>query len=178
MDDIIIYLIFLGFALLSRLLTKKKDPAAPPKRPRTQEEREEEYGGGQRPKSFEELLREFSEEREPEPTVRERKPEPVSEYTSYEDEPYQTAESYEEEYLRDEEAKEVYEKSVNQAKNLKTIDELVDYDTVKTKLDSGKFDPYSKKDRSTLADQIRNDLQKPDEVRKAVIYAEILQRKY
>ena len=177
MDDIIIYLIFLGFALLSRLLTKKKDPAVPPKRTRSQEGAEEEYGGGQRPKSFEELLREFTEEREPEPPVRERRPEPVTEYTSYEDEPYQT-ENYEDEYLRDQEAKEVYEKSVKQAKNLKTIDELVDYDTVKTKLDTDKFDPYSTQEKSTLADQIRNDLQKPDEVRKAVIYAEILQRKY
>lgn len=168
MDDIIIYLIFLAFALLSRFLTKKKKDQAPPptQGPRSEQGPEKSY---ERPKSFEELLREFSEGPQEAP----RGAEPEEEYEhAYEEE------GYEEEYSRDEEAREVYDRSVKQAKNLKTIDELVDYDQVKTTLDEKKFKPYDVEKKESLADSIRRDLQNPHEVRKAVIYAEILNRKY
>lgn len=162
MDDIIVYLIFIAFALLSRLLGKKKEPKGPP----------EGSGGGpaeprrpQKTPSFEELLREFSGEGE------EKQPAPAT-HEKYEEEEY---DNYEEQYVRDEEAREVYNKSINQAKDLKTIDELVDYDKIKTKLDESS-EPAEQK--NTLADQIRNQLKNPDEVKKAVIYSEILQRKY
>ncbi|MGK7388836.1 MAG: hypothetical protein ACNS60_00730 [Candidatus Cyclobacteriaceae bacterium M2_1C_046] len=152
-------------------MTKKKEQAPPPQEgPSSQQDRERSY---ERPKSFEELLREFSEG----PQEAKRQEEPQEEYMSYEDEE-EDVESYEDEYARDQEAREVYDRSVKQAKNLKTIDELVDYDQVKTKLEIDKFDPYAIKKKNTLADSIRRDLQKSNEVRKAVIYAEILNRKY
>lgn len=162
MDDIIVYLIFIAFALLSRLLGKKKEPHKP--------------SGSGRPKgepdppkkhvTFEDLLREFTGEAEAE-----KKPASIP-HDQYEEEGY---ENYEEQYERDEEARELYNKSVSQAKDLKTIDELVDYDNVKTTLDMN-HEPTEEK--NTLADNIRNHLKNPDEIKKAVIYSEILQRKY
>jgi hypothetical protein len=162
MDDIIVYLIFIAFALLSRLLTKKKDPQKPAGSGRPEGESER----PQKQVSFEDLLREFTGEGD-----EQRKPASAP-YNTYEEEEY---ENYEEQNLRDEEAREVYSKSIHQAKNLKTIDELVDYDKIKTKLSDI---PEPEKQKYTLADEIRNQLKNPDEIRKAVIYSEILQRKY
>ena len=168
MDDIIVYLIFLAFALLSRFLTKKKGDASPPPAQGRSQRQDNEGRPSERPKSFEELLSEFTEQKEPE-TQRKRQYEEVDTYEE---------ENYEERYSRDEEAKEIYQESVKKAKGLKTIDELVDYDKIKTKLDQDKFDPYSKVRQDTLADKIRKDLQNSHEVRKAIVYSEILKRKY
>lgn len=169
MEDIIVYLVFVAFALLSRFLSKKKNPAEGKSRPQNTQQ-----GKSKRQPSFEELLREFTEgpqeTKEPEPT------QPTREYQTMEGQTYET-QNYDTLYTNDEEARAIYEKSIKESEKLKTIDELVDYDKVKTKLDH--FEAYDTDEKgTTYAERLRKELQKPDEIKKAIIYSEILNRKY
>ena len=174
MDDILVYLIFIAFAILSRILTKKKEPQGPPSG-QGSDYSDDRPQRPQKQVSFEDLLKEFTGEAE----KQQHRPVPVEEptrYKSYEDDKYEV-ENYEEQYERDEEAKKVYQRSVRQAKKLKTIDEQVDFEKMNTKL-AEVYDPYHEKKKDTIADDIRKQLQNPEQVKRAVILSEILNRKY
>lgn len=72
----------------------------------------------------------------------------------------------------DDTLKELYKKG----EKLKTINELVDINEVET---SSHFKAYSTEgDENNLAQEIREDFQNPDTVKKAFIYGEIFNRKY
>lgn len=159
--ELIIYIIFIVIAILTRVLKNKKGNApAPPRKP------QEEDGSpkkSQRPLTFEELLREFTGEGSAEEPVKESR----TEYAPTE-QPY----SYEE----DDEVRQAYERSISEAKKLKTLDEQVSLDEPLTRLRP--FDSYSTEEENNSADTILEALKDPDGARNAIILSEIINRKY
>ncbi|ELR70914.1 hypothetical protein C900_03349 [Fulvivirga imtechensis AK7] len=121
--------------------------------------------------TFEELLREFTGEQQPQPRQQPQPKAPTREtvYESYEDEPSWDSR------VSDDEAKETYNRSVREAKKLKTLDELVDLDQP---IQSGHFRGYEIKEEDTIADDILNTLQDADGAKRAIILSEIINRKY
>ncbi|MCA6074948.1 hypothetical protein [Fulvivirga sedimenti] len=161
--EIIIYIIFLVIALLGRLMGGKKGqkkPAAsggqPSRRPQ------------QPVKSFEELLQEFTSGREP-------SPEPT-----FDDE-------WEEDELVDErEVRRAGRPLQRETENpftferqdkLRSLDEMVNIEGVKTK---STVTLQEEEEEEAAMDEpgIREMLKNPEDARKAIILAEILQRKY
>lgn len=154
--ELIIYLVFLGVALLSRLLGKKKGNAPTPTSSSQPQARP-------RPgKSFEDLLEEFTNpstvaEELPHPPVVES-PKPVSKMRGS---------IYEEE--------EAPAFSFEPPQKLRPITELVDINKVKTKATLGETED-SEVPIETL--DIQDALDDPDQARQAIILSEIINRKY
>jgi hypothetical protein len=165
-ESIIFYIIAAVIYVISRLLKKK--PEQPQQGPQPRQ------GPEKRPMSFEDILRELSGEEavaEEEPykqaPEKSRSQEVVEEIEEYPSEDY-------EEY--DDEAKSVYHKSVSQAKDLKTIDQLVDYNQPREKI--LKEDEGTTVKKSSGAAQIARMLKNKNEAKKAIILSEIIQNKY
>lgn len=163
--ELILYIIFIVIAILSRVLKAKKesnspttsDPGESMDTPRKKTEKT---------LTFEELLREFTGE----DTSHRQEPEPQPQYTR-EEEGY----SYEEEYA-DDEIRETYSRSVNEAKKLKTIDELVSLDEPLERMEH--FKQYEAEEENTVASEVLEMLQDEEGARKAIILSEIINRKY
>ena len=174
MDDLELYIyIALGaIYFLSRAFRKKK-PVQPP-----QKRRDTDSGGGyeQAPRTekhvtFEDLLKEFTGQKE--------KPE-----YEYEEEPEEFEESYTQEagqsageYATEEEVSyKSYEEVYNTNKDFKTLDEQVKLESAKRK----RFDEYkiSKGVNIHTAKRYRDLLQNKDSIKDAIILKEILDRKY
>lgn len=157
MDDIqlILYIIFVAIAILTRVFKSKKK-----EQPQTvqSDDREEYENESPKPKSFEDLLKEFAGEPE-------TRSEPQREIVSYEDQ-----------YEEDDEIS-VYEDSVEKAKELKTIDELVDLEDDRHTGNFKHFAGYEEK-----GEEVNNEfvemLQNEEGARKAIILSEIINRKY
>lgn len=164
--ELIIYLIFIAFAILSRFLKKKKEDNAPPQADSMDETSQR---PSQKQMTFEELLREFTGEQQPQPQPQPKAPARETIYESYEDEPSWDSR------VSDDEAKETYSRSVREAKKLKTLDELVDLDQP---ISSGHFKGYEIEEEENIADDILHTLQDADGARKAIILSEIINRKY
>lgn len=158
--EILIYIVFIAIAIISRLLKSNKNRSKAPSAPPQQRETPSQRPGGA--KSFEELLREFTGENT---STEPRSLETVeTEYESYEHIP------------SDDEIRETYERSVNQAKKLKTLDEQVDLEDIRTK--SKYFADDEMKEENSVASDILESLKDPDGARRAVILSEIINRKY
>lgn len=160
MDEIqlIIYIVFGIIYFLFRSLGKKNQS----KQPRQNAEQEQ----GRRPKrtkTFEELLRELSGEvtEEEEPYYEQEKQ--VNQVNDW-------SEQDETSYLREMEEK---------ADRYKTLDEQVDLED-DSSLSVGllKDNDESESVYSGFASQIATDLKDPEEIRKAIVMSEILNRKY
>ena len=167
MDDIqlILYIIFAVIAILSQAFkAKKKDRPAPPQTNSSSESNPKR----QQPKSFEDLLKEFTGEQtrtvEPRPSWEEPK------YETYEDD-------YEEEYRDESKTKQVYEESVRKAKKLKTIDELVDLQDDRHTGNFQHFEGYEE-DGPEVRNEWQELLSSPEGAKKAIILSEIINRKY
>jgi len=156
MDDIqiILYIIFAVIAILARAFkSDKKKPPKPTQQPADSEQREQ-------PQSFEDLLKEFTGE-----TKQTKQPEP------------QSYESLEEYSFDDDELRRTYESSVKEAKELKTIDELVDLDDDRHTGSFQHFRGYEEPEED-VTNELVETLQDAEGARKAIILSEIMNRKY
>lgn len=153
-DNILLYIVILVIGLLSQLLKKKKPEPEEPGH------RESDAPA----KTFEDLLREFTQERSPErqPSRREM----YDEIDSLEDD-------YEDEIPNDEEIEEIYKRSIYQGEPEKP--KVAESDRPLF----GHFKEFEKKNEtSQLAEEIKSELSSPESAAKAIIYSEILNRKY
>ncbi len=167
--EILIYLIFGIIYFLSRALRKKRTKTTQPSQGTEETQREK------RPASFEELLEEFTSKKDQE-TVEEDQDD---EYKPV----FQTAVREKGRGIRrrpssneDAESKQVFEDSIKEAKRYFQSDD----DSEKSLLKDKSFDDiyHKKKKDNNLAKDIRNSLKDPDGARKAIIYSEILKRRY
>ncbi|MEQ8926057.1 MAG: hypothetical protein RLO81_09615 [Fulvivirga sp.] len=161
MDDIqiILYIVFVLFAILSRALKKKKETQKKPARPVDQNQRKE---TPKKQLTFEELLKEFTEEQG---TTRKQEPQFAEE------------EEYEEEFdvNDDEEIKRIYEESVRASQ--KYEESRKNHDDKHT----GKFkhfEHYSEEDVAEEESEYAKLLQDEDSAKNAIILSEIINKKY
>ena len=181
MNDLEIY-IYIALALiyfLSRALKKKK-PAKPP-RPTSRTSSHEEYehpAQKEKQVTFEDLLREFTGQKdEPVPEVQEEEVEAENyrsleqEYIDSEEEPYSVEyETYDESQYKS------YEEVYGKGEHLKTLDEQVQINEPVRK----RFDEYKIKEEVNIhkASRFRKLLKNKDSIKDAIILKEILDRKY
>ncbi|MBR07989.1 MAG: hypothetical protein CMP48_09905 [Rickettsiales bacterium] len=178
MDDarIWIYIVAGAIYLISRALKKKK-PDAVPRKP-TGSRPSAPSSSPNKPVSFEELLREFTEGKaaDPEPT-----PEPVETRRAVEERKWQqenkTVEDFSNEgrnrTFADDESRRVYEESIKNAEGAEINFERDEHFRIKLK-----DRKEEESDRSGFATEISEMLRNPEDARKAVILGEILNRKY
>ncbi|GAA5022692.1 hypothetical protein GCM10011506_00430 [Marivirga lumbricoides] len=157
----IIYYIFKGIGNKKKPVTRRKS-----------ETNSDPQSTG-RPKSFEEILRELSGE-SPQ-NQRELEFEPAKPLADQVEERVLDQKVDGDDYENaDDTLKELYKKG----ERLKTIDELVDLKEVE-KQETSRFESFSiEEDDNEFAKEIREGLSDPESARKAIIYAEILNRKY
>lgn len=163
MDDIqlIIYIALIAFGLISRLLKSKKN--APPKRQKAKApEPKAEQPPGQT-FSFEELLKEFTETKEPKPA-----PPPVTPVTTLPD-------SREHPLRNDDEVLQTYEKAVRKSPHYEKEPLNASYRKV---VDPSKSEDYPDNKKEAEEDRWATWLRNPDSARKAIILSEIINRKY
>lgn len=155
MDDIqlVIYIVLIAFGIFSKFLKAKKKPV--PKKGKPINSREPETP--QKQLTFEELLREFTEEKSPQP-------EPMEEV------------SYEADFdIRDDdEIKRIYEKAKLDSKKYEVEASHDDRHTGNFQ----HFKGYSEEDTEEEASEYAKLLNDPDSARKAIIMSEIINRKY
>mgnify|MGYP001552152112 CR=1 FL=1 len=179
MDDLELYIyIALGVIyFLSRAFRKKK-PAAPPQNQRNADSRSDydQTSQKEKPVSFEDLLREFTGQKEKPVYDYEEENEGPDE-TYNEDNYYQEEEQNKEEYETEEELEyKSYDEVYNVNKDLKTLDEQVDLELTKKK----RFEEYKIEKGVNIhtAKRFRELLQNKDSIKDAIILKEILDRKY
>ena len=168
MDDlqVVIYIVFLAIYFLSRFLKGSKQKQTPRREAREVNREEDTAQDEERPMTFEDILRELTQPKErPKPKPQSR-PKPIPARKEYE---FRGSEP------DDDEIQEVFEESKRRARGIQTIDEMVDIGE-----GSIKFREYEEKleEDNEYASEIRDMLKNPDDVRKAVILKEILDRKF
>lgn len=182
MEDykILIYIVLSILYFLFKGRGKKKKPVT---RKNTQSPQTDQSSGEKRkPKSFEELLAELSgESQEREKNIQYEEDDEIltdkKEIKSLSDQvderPMHQEVSQEDYENADETLKELYKKG----ERLKSIDELVDIDEVA--MQSNRFKEFEdEKEDNQFAREIREGLSDPESAKKAIVYAEILNRKY
>ncbi|MEQ8245241.1 hypothetical protein [Fulvivirga sp.] len=163
MDDIqiVVYIILILFGIVSKVLKKKKEVPNKTATPATgQRKTNQSSGQGQKkaPMSFEDLLKEFTEE--PQSAPRPREPEVVD---------------YEEFDYKDEtEIQRIFEESVAASKK---YDEASHRDDRHTG-NFTHFEGYSEEDTEEEESEYAKLLQDDESAKKAIILSEILNRKY
>ncbi len=155
MDDIqiVLYIIFVLFAIVSRALKKKKQ--APLKKVRQRQEPQEDQGS-EKQLTFEELLREFTEEKQPEPKVE----------TVKEEQYFDTRD--------DDEIKRVYEESIRASEAYQSKEHSDDRHTGNFQ----HFEHYSEEDLEEEESEIAKLLRDPESARNAIVLSEVLNKKY
>lgn len=167
--EVLIYIIFGVIYLLSRALKKKKKPSAP----RPQMESDDEVVTQDAPVTFEDLLKELTGAQTPKPKTQ---PKPQQRYDRSDPAEYEDLREQRRPVADDSRSREVYESARRSAKDIKTIDELVDLE--KGIEPSGRFEEFKIEKQFTKGDEIRGMLQNKQDAQKAIILAEILNRKY
>jgi len=168
--EILIYLIFGIIYFLSRAFRKKRTKTPQPAQTTEETKREK------RPASFEELLEEFTSKKDQETEEEDQDDEykPVYQETSVREK--DRGEKRRPSSYEDAESKQVFEDSIKEAKRYFQSDD----DSEKSLLKDKSFDDiyHKKKKDNKLAREIRNSLRDPNGARKAIIYSEILKRRY
>jgi hypothetical protein len=184
MDSFWIYVIIAIIYGISRALKKPenqpKDVADP--RPDRPVNYDQTPPPGQRPKAmtFEELLKEITEAKQPpQPTYETKRHQP--EYVDYDDDIKEEAEdleevSYEKRYREEERANAVYEEAKRQAFNRPSLEETLKVSD--TNVQFGKFKVFEEQQSRNVLEDYTKDLQDPSGLKKAVILTEILNRKF
>jgi hypothetical protein len=165
MDDIkvLLYIVFGVIYVISRAMKNRK---------KQQKQQDTEQGesnqGPEKELSFEDLLKEFTQEKTAEPTVSYDEP-------KYEPEVFEKPTNEEVAWAgSDDEATSVYEQSIKEAENLQDEDMM----------DKGhnhhlqRFDVFEEEEEDTFLTDLAAELQEEDGLKKAVIYKEILDRKH
>lgn len=181
MDEKILIYIIIGiiYFLFNRL--KKKGP----------EEQEVDGPGEQpsdsnrpRPVSFEELLREITEGKQPKPeqpvfeSKRQYRPEPEPQpaYVDYDDDIEEEEKSLEKVTFDQERTNEIYENAKKMAFNRPSLEESLKLADVNTSF--GKFKEFEVKTERNLLLEYTKDLRDPKGFKKAFILSEVLNRKH
>jgi len=154
--QIILYIVFVAIAILSRLLKAKKPEQGQPS---------QEPSDTSEPISFEDLLKEFTGEKQETKTVTETS-ERNPEYVDY---------KTEERRYDDDRAAETFRAATQNADKFKKIEEQVKLNRDRPLF--GHFDEYDEEE-DTTASELVSMLKDEEGVRKAVILSEILNRKY
>ena len=181
MNDLEIY-IYIALAViyfLSRAF-RKKNPAKPPGRPsQTSSQKDNDHSTKtEKPLTFEDLLREFTGQKDepvPETRVEEIEEENYEsleqEYINAEEQPYSTEyENYDESQYKS------YEEVYGKGEHMKTLDEQIQINEPVRK----RFNEYKIKEELNVhkASRFRELLKNKDSLKDAIILKEILDRKY
>jgi hypothetical protein len=136
-----------------------------------------------KPVTFEDLLREIQQTKAPKP---EFKPEPVRpaykqpEYVDYDEDLKSEERDLEEisqDYRKnDDQIYETYEKAKSEAFNRRSLEETMKVEDTVVRF--GHFKGYDIQQTETVAQSIAKDFQNPENIKKAFILSEILNRKY
>ncbi len=180
MDDFSFWWYIIAAVIYFLTRSRKKKSTQRPSRPGSENNPEPQAP----PKSFEDLLREITGEGQPEvppPTVRELTPAEQEEEKRKEEEQRLRKEEEsrrlegERRVFADEESRRVYEESIKQAEGFD-----IEYGPDEKFKEPRLFRQHSQEEEEeeyTIADEIRDGLSS-DEARKAIIYSEILNRRY
>lgn len=172
-----IWLVVIVITLIARA-NKKKGAPPPPGGDFRGPDRDLPEGGGSKPMTFEELLREIQGEKvrtRPEPRVPEKK---QPEYVDYDDdlvEEEQDLEDVEYDASKDDEVFKAYEAAKREAFNRPSLEEVSPVGEV-VRFDH--FKEYDRPQKSRPSMSFLKDLKDPEGFRKAFIMSEILRRKY
>lgn len=169
MDDfkIWVYLAFAAIYLISRAM-KKKGPEKKPQSPL--QTAEEESPRKKAPASFEDLLREFTEEHEHQETAESEvlAPNPVVAPAKQVQEEIRL--EGEKRHFADDESRAIYERSIKEAEGSEISYERDEHFKMKRR--------EIEEEENEIASELKNMLKSPGDARKAVILSEILNRKY
>lgn len=168
MDNLQVWIyIILGIVyLIGR--SRKKAPQPPGRQNQPQQETT-----GPKPLTFEELLREITEAKEPLPPVMK----PVQEFEDYDDEVAEEVEPERADYdYRKQETYQTFEQSKYEAFNRLSYDETMKVED--TKVEFGKFKVFEEEAAPPLAAQVAADFADMDKVKRAFIMSEIFNRRY
>jgi len=180
-----IYIIIAVIYTISRAMKKGKQSQGQGRTEQRDIETSDGDGMGEKPISFEDLLREITEAKKPKPkqityTKPERpviKPKPA--YVDYDDDLKDEAEDLEDvnyDYRNEDKVYDIYEKAKQEAFLKPSLEEsLVGQ---KKDVDYGRFKEFSIKKRSTILDEYVAELKKPSGFKKAVVMSEILNRRF
>jgi hypothetical protein len=168
MDFKIWFYIIIGVIyVLSRVL-KKKDTDHEKVNPKTPDQNP---AGSPRPLTFEELLKEITEAKQPPKPVNQ----PQSKRVDYDEEvgeEEQDLETVNSDYRKNE----VYEEAKRQAFERPSLEETMNVRN--TVVDYGKFKVFNQEKQQDLIASYTSDLQNPEGLKKAFVLSEILNRKF
>lgn len=129
---------------------------------------------GPKPLTFEELLREITEAKEPNPKPVLR---PTQEFTDYDEELEEEVEPERPDYdFRKQETYKAFEQSKYEAFNRLSYEETMKLEDTEVKF--GKFQAFEEDKQPSMASQIAEDFADMDKVKRAFIMSEIFNRKY
>jgi hypothetical protein len=140
-------------------------------------------GSPGKPVTFEDLLKEIQQSKAPKPEVRQEPVRPTykqPEYVDYDEDLKSEERDLEEisqDYRKnDDQIYETYEKAKSEAFNRRSLEETMKVEDTVVRF--GHFKGYDIQQTETVASSIAKDLQNPDNVKRAFILSEILNRKY
>lgn len=184
MDSFWIYVIIAIIYVITRAL--KKPENQPKDLPDTRPDRPVSYddappqGQRQKPMTFEDLLREITEAKQPaQPTYETKRQQP--EYVDYDDEIKDEEQdleevSYNKRYKEEERVNTAYEQAKREAFNRPSLEETLKVSD--TQVQFGKFKVFEEQQRSNVLEDYTKDFQDPEGLKKAVVMSEILKRKF
>jgi hypothetical protein len=185
MDDSILYYIIIGaiYLIYNWLKAKKQPGQNPPDYEPPVGKSPSQPRAKPKPLTFEELLREITEAKQPapEPVGEYKQAKPVTEYVDYDDDiedeeelaDQETGKAYdykkESTYQQFEEAKQeaFYRKSLEETSRLEDL-----------KVEFGRYKVFDKAEQRNLLEEYTKDLRDPEGFKKAVILSEILTKKH
>lgn len=185
MDEKIIFYIVLGIVYFIFNALKKKKP----NEPGSDQPQSHPQTNKPQPVSFEDLLREITEGKQPEklpeqqidkqkPTYRQPlpRPKPQPAYVDYDDDLEEEEKSLEKVSFDDERSNKAYEEAKQMAFNRPSLEETMKLSQVNTTF--GRFSEFDKKQETGVLAEYVKDLRDPKGFKKALILSEVLNRKH
>ncbi len=183
MDEKIIFYIILGiiYFIYNAVKKKKPDNEPGPDRPQSRPQTNK-----PQPVSFEDLLREITEGKEPQKfpespvnqktEYRQPLPKPKPAYVDYDDDLEDEEKSLEKTSFDDDRSNKAYEEAKKMAFNRPSLEETLKLDQVNTTF--GRFKVFEKKEDSGVLFEYVKDLRDPKGFKKALILSEVLNRRH
>lgn len=177
------YLIIAVIYILSRAL-KKNEPQGEAAKPRPTRQRvpqrnvEASTPSPDRPKTltFEDLLKEIQESRQPKPVFTEP---PKAEYVNYDDDIKEEAQDLEDvdyDYRKKDNIYQIYEDAKSQAFSRKSLEETMSIKDTETRFE--KFKAFEQSKKKKVMEDYTKTLKDPAGLKRAVVMSEILNRKF
>ncbi len=181
-----LYIIIAVIYVISRALKKGKEQAPQGQPGETDVETPSNEGEIPKQLTFEELLREITESRQPKPKaqpvlrpVQKVTPKPEPSFVDYDDDLNEEAEELEDvnyEYEKQDRTFDIYEKAKKEAFLRPSLEETLYKE--KKEIDYSRFKEFSITRRNTLLDEYVKELRTPSGFKKAVVLSEILNRRF